>query len=46
LIERYATRPEIRERVWIAAKRGAGVWMTILDATWEAYFADDQPKGG
>ncbi len=46
LIERYATRPEIRERVWIAAKRGVGVWMSILDATWEAYFPSNGPKRG
>ena len=42
LIERYATTPEIRERVWLAAKRGVGVWKTILDATWEAYFANNR----
>lgn len=45
LIERYATTPEIRERVWIAAKRGAGVWMSILDAIGETHFANDPPKG-
>lgn len=39
LIENYATTPEIRERVWIAAKRGVGVWTTIYDAIWETYFA-------
>lgn len=46
LIERYATTPEIRERVWIAAKRGVGVWLTILDAVRETYFADDRPRRG
>ena len=40
LIENYATTPAIRERVWVAAKRGVGIWMIILDAVWEEYFAN------
>lgn len=41
LVERYATTPEIRERVWLAAKRGTGVMLSILDAVWESYFVSD-----
>jgi len=38
LVEQYATTPDIQERVWIAAKRGAGIWMIILDTIWMEYF--------
>ena len=40
LVETYATTPEIQERVWMAAKRGVGIWLIILDATWAEYFSD------
>lgn len=36
LIEQYANTEEIRHRIWIAARRGYGVWKIIVDAAWEA----------
>lgn len=40
LIEHYAMNDEIRERVWLAAARGHGIMPQMLDAIWEAYFAN------
>ena len=38
LIEKYATTLELRERIWIAACRGAAIMQIILDSVWDEYF--------
>ena len=40
LVEKYATTPDLQERVWTAARRGVGIWLIIQDATWQHYFAN------
>ena len=44
LIEKYATTPELRRRVWLAARRGLGVFNNLFDGIWEAWGVGERPS--